>query len=69
MTTTREIQDVLLDESLDDLATQAYDLIVQLDRQLEGLRKKALRAKSEDTVHDLRAALNDIADELWDVIS
>lgn len=69
MITTREIQDVLLDESLDDLATQAYDLIVQLDKRLDGLRKKALKAKSEDTVHDLRAALNEIADELWEVIS
>lgn len=70
MMTTREIQDAIGSVDAGEASCdQVSHMLTALDQQLEGLRKKALKAKSKDSVHDLRAALNEIAEELWEVIS
>lgn len=44
-------------------------LVTRLERKLEGVRKAAQKAKTSDSVHDLRAALGRVESELWEVMS
>lgn len=67
---TRHIQDVVaLVEVGEGSCDAVSNMLTALDRRLEGLRKKALKAKTADTERDLRVALDEIADELWEIIS